>query len=174
MHLSCRHRTPHGVGAWNNASMRWPGLMLLAAMLAGCVAGIPLPAPPTGPVPELTGTWRGTWGGEPASLLVTEQTGDAGYSGIFTSADHLWGPRRPGVSGVLTSTIRGAPVSSRAEGWLGNDARGRLVLLLQTETPDGRQRLTLARVGEDQLQGTGESSFRWGPQGPARLTRQSR
>jgi hypothetical protein len=41
-------------------------------------------------------------------------------------------------------------------------------------TPDGGQRLTLARVSEDQLQGTGESTFRWGPRGPARLTRQAR
>lgn len=154
--------------------MRWLSAMLMATTLAGCVGGTPLPAPPTGPVPDLIGTWRGTWDGEPVTLLVTEQTADAGYSGIFVSADHLMGPRRPGVSGVLTSTIRGAAVSSRAEGWLGNDASGRLVLLVQTETPDGLQRLTLARVGDDQLQGTGESSFRWGPKGPARLTRQPR
>jgi hypothetical protein len=153
--------------------MRWLSAMLMVATLAGCVGGTPLPAPPVGPVPDLIGTWRGTWGGEPVTLLVTEQT-DAGYSGIFVSADHLMGPRRPGVSGVLTSTIRGAAVSSRAVGWLGNDASGRLVLLVQTETPDGLQRLTLARVGDDQLQGTGEASFRWGPKGPARLTRQPR
>jgi hypothetical protein len=154
--------------------VRWLVAMLAAAMMGGCVGGTPLPAPPTGPVPDLLGTWRGTWGGEPLALLITEQVADAGYSGIFVSGDHLMGPRRPGLSGVLTSTIRGAAVSSRAEGWLGNDASGRLVLLVQTETPDGLQRLTLARVGEDQLQGTGESSFRWGPKGLARLTRQPR
>ena len=133
-----------------------------------------MPAPPTRPVPDLIGTWRGTSVGEPVTLLVTEQTADAGYSGIFVSADHLLGPRRQGVSGVLTSTIRGAAVGARAEGWLGNDASGRLVLLLHAETPDGQQRLTLAHVGDDQLQGTGEASFRWGPKGPARLTRQPR
>jgi hypothetical protein len=154
--------------------MRWLIAPVMAAVLAGCVGGTPLPAPPTGPVPDLVGTWRGTWGGEPLVLLLTDQNVDTGYSGIFVSADHLLGSRRPGISGVLTSTIRGAPISSRAEGWLGTDARGRLVLLVQTETPDGLQRLTLARTTEDELQGTGESSFRWGPKGPARLTRQPR
>jgi hypothetical protein len=154
--------------------MRWLGAMVMAVTLTGCVGETPLPAPPTGPVPGLAGTWRGTWGGEPVTLLITVQDADTGYSGFFVSAYHLLGPRRPGVSGVLTSTIRGAAVGARAEGWLGNDASGRLVLLLHAETPDGQQRLTLAHVGDDQLQGTGESSFRWGPKGPARLTRQPR
>lgn len=154
--------------------MRWLTTVLMVAALGGCVGGTPIPAPPTGPVPDMLGTWRGTWGGEPVVLLVTDQAADAGYSGIFVSGSHVLGPRRPGVAGVLTSTIRGAPVSSRAEGWLGNDASGRLVLLVQAEGPDGAQRLTLARVADDQLQGTGESTFRWGPRGPARLTRQPR
>jgi hypothetical protein len=148
--------------------------VLVTATLTGCASGAPLPAPPTGPVPDIVGTWRGTWGGHPAVLLVTDQSVDAGYSGVFAGNYQILGHRRPGVSGVLTSTIRGTAVSSRAEGWLGNDARGRLVLVVQTDTPDGQQRLTLARVSEDELQGTGESSFRWGPQGPARLTRQPR
>jgi hypothetical protein len=107
-------------------------------------------------------------------LLVTDQNAEAGYSGVFVSREHVLGPRRPGVSGVLTSTIRGAAVSSRAEGWLGNDASGRLVLVIQTDMPEGVQRLTLSRVTSDQLQGMGESTFRWGPRGPAELTRQSR
>jgi len=75
---------------------------------------------------------------------------------------------------VLTSTIRGEAVSARAEGWAGNDATGRLLLLVHSESPAGVQRLTLARVSPDQLQGTGDSTFGWGPRGPARLTRQAR
>lgn len=154
--------------------MRWL-VPVLAAALSACATAPPLlPVPPSEPVPELVGTWRGTWGGEPAALLVIEQAPDAGYSGIFVGGAQVFGPRRPGVSGVLTSTIRGTAVSSRAEGWLGRDARGRLLLVIQTEMPDGAQRLTLARVSEDELQGTGESTFRWGPRGPARLTRQTR
>jgi hypothetical protein len=154
--------------------MRSVIVALVTTALTACVSGTPLPAPPTGPVPDIVGTWRGTWGGEPAALLVTDQTAEAAHSGVFAGGYQILGQRRPGLSGVLTSTIRGAAVSSRAEGWLGHDARGRLLLVVQTDTPDGQQRLTLARVSEDELQGTGESSFRWGPKGPARLTRQPR
>jgi hypothetical protein len=160
--------------AWNNGRMRSLLVVLLAAALSACETGTPVPAPPTGPLPDLVGTWRGTWGGEPLALLVTDQSIDAGYSGVYLGSWQLGGPRRPGIAGVLTTTIRGAAVSSRVEGWLGNDASGRLVLLVQTETPDGLQRLTFARVAEDRLQGSGESSFRWGPRGPAELTRQPR
>jgi hypothetical protein len=154
--------------------MRWLLPVVLVAALAGCATGTPLPAPPTGAVPDVAGTWRGTWGDQPAALLITSQDVDAGYSGIFVGSGHVLGPRRPGVAGVLTSTIRGRQVSARAEGWLGADATGRAVLLIQAETPDGGQRLTLTRVGEDQLQGMGESTFRWGPSGTARLIRQAR
>ena len=148
--------------------------VLLAALLGGCAIGPPLPPPPTGPVPDLIGTWRGKWGGEPVALLITQQTADSGYSGIFLGDYQLGGPNRPGISGVLTSTIQGAAVSARAEGWAGNDATGRLLLLVQSDSPAGLQRLTLARVGRDQLQGSGESTFSWGPRGPAQLTRQAR
>jgi hypothetical protein len=148
--------------------------LLLAALLGGCAVGPPWPPPPSGPVPDLIGTWRGTWGGEPLALLILQQTAHSGYSGIFLGDYQLGGPHRPGISGVLTSTIRGEAVSARAEGWAGNDATGRLLLLVQSDSPAGVQRLTLARVGRDQLQGTGESSFGWGPRGPAQLTRQAR
>jgi len=154
--------------------MRWLVTVLLAAVLGGCALGPALPPPPSGPVPDLVGTWRGTWGGAPAALLITQQTADSGYSGVFVGNYQLGGPNRPGISGVLTSTIRGEAVSARAEGWAGNDAAGRLLLLVHSESPAGVQRLTLARVGPDQLQGTGDSTFGWGPRGPARLTRQAR
>ena len=148
--------------------------MLVAVGLGGCAVGAPLPPPPTGPVPDLIGTWRGTWGGEPLTLLITQQTSDSGYSGIFLGDYQLGGPQRPGISGVLTSTIRGHAVSARAEGWAGNDATGRLLLLVQSDSPAGIQRLTLARVSPDRLQGSGDSTFSWGPRGPAELTRQAR
>lgn len=154
--------------------MRRLAVLVLAALLSGCAVGPPWPPPPSGPVPDLMGTWRGTWGGEPLALLVIEQTADSPYSGIFLGDYQLGGPQRPGISGVLTSTIRGEAVSARAEGWAGNDATGRLLLLIYSESPAGVQRLMLARVSPDQLQGTGESSFSWGPRGPAQLTRRPR
>lgn len=148
-------------------------VLLVAVVLAGCAPLPPAPPPPlSGPVPDLVGTWRGTWAGEPLTLLIVTQTAESPYSGFSVADYQLFGMRRPGVSGVLTSTIRGEAVSSRAEGWLGGDATGRLLLLVQTDTPWGLQYLTLARIGRDQLAGSGDSSFTWGPRGPAELTRQ--
>jgi len=149
-------------------------IVLVAALASGCLVGPPLPPAPSGPVPDLVGTWRGTWGGQPAALLISEQTADSGYSGIFLGGYQLGGPHRPGIAGVLTSTIRNEVVSARAEGWVGNDATGRLLVTVQSESPAGLQWLTLTRVSPAELQGTGESSFSWGPRGPARLTRQAR
>lgn len=154
--------------------MRRLAALLLVLSLGGCAVGPPLPPPPSGPVPDLVGTWRGTWGGAPVALLIGQQTAHSGYSGVFLGDYQLGGPNRPGISGVLTSTIRGEAVSARAEGWAGNDATGRLLLVVQSESPAGVQWLTLARVSPDQLQGSGESSFSWGPRGPAQLTRQAR
>jgi hypothetical protein len=148
--------------------------ILAALVLAGCVSSTPVLTPPTGPVPDLVGTWRGTWGGEPAALLITAQNADGAYAGVYVGDWQVLGPRRPAVSGVLSSTIRGALVSSRVTGWFGNDAAGRQVLVLAADGVDGLQRLTLTRVNATQLQGTGTSTFRWGPEGPAQFTRQPR
>ena len=149
--------------------------LLIVLWLGGCVAaGPPLPPPPSGPVPDLVGTWRGTWAGEPLALLVVTQLADTASSGFSIGDYYLGGLRRPGFSGVLTSTVRGEAISSRAQGWLGNDATGRLLLLIESDSPAGYQYLTLARVDRDRLAGSGESSFTWGPRGPAELTRQPR
>ena len=148
--------------------------LLAALVLTGCASGTPVLTTPTGPVPDLVGAWRGTWGGQPAALLITDQNAETAYSGVFVGDAQIFGPRRPAVSGVLSSTIRGALVSTRVTGWFGNDATGRQVLVLSADGVDGLQRLTLTRVSETQLQGTGDSTFRWGPSGPAQLTRQPR
>jgi hypothetical protein len=148
---------------------------VIALTVSACVlVEPPLPPAPTGPVPDLAGTWRGTWASEPLTLLVVAQPAEPGPGGVYLGNYELLGGRRPGITGVLTSTIRGTAVSSRAEGWLGSDASGRLVVLVRSETPDGVERLTLVRVSENRLQGTGDSSFRWGPRGPAELTRTPR
>src|SRR5256885_16183690 len=99
--------------------------LLLAACLGGCAVGPPLPPPASGPVPDLIGTWRGTWAGEPLALLIVSQAPDTGYGGLSVGDYQLGGPRRPGIPGVLTSTIRGGGVSLRAEGGIGNHAQRR-------------------------------------------------
>lgn len=150
-----------------------PIIVVLVLALAGCAQTVDLaPPPPATEVPDLRGTWTGTWGGAPLRLVVTGQKELGDYSGISLGPVQLLGRRLPGVSGVITSTIAGAPVSVRMEGWLGY-GNGRLRLLLSATTSDGAQQLVLDRATDDRWSGHGESTFSWGPQGPVELTRQS-
>lgn len=155
--------------------MRFPAWCLGAVLLAAaCTAGTPVPAPlpPSVPVADLRGAWSGTWGGQPAALLIDAQTGAAGYSGLYVGNYQVLGHDRPGVSGILTSAINGEATSVKAQGWFGM-SNGQEILFLQADSPSGSQRLTLRRDGPDRLVGTGDSSFRWGPAGPIQLTRRA-
>jgi hypothetical protein len=129
--------------------------------------GPPLPATA---VPDLRGTWTGTWGGTPVQLVIVEQRELGDYAGLYFGPVQLLGRRRPGVAGVLTSTIAGAAVSANTEGWLGN-IQGRLTLLLHATTPSGMQQVTLVRTADDRWSGRGESEFSWGPQGAIEIVR---
>lgn len=150
--------------------MRRAAIFLLVIALTGCAQTVDLaPPPPVTAVPGLMGTWTGTWGGTPVQLVIVEQRELGDYSGIYLGPVQLLGRRRPGVSGVLTSTIAGTPVSANAEGWLGY-VNGRLTVRLHSQTPSGSQELTLAQSG-DRWAGQGESSFTWGPRGPIELRR---
>src|SRR5882672_1581615 len=40
-------------------------VVALAALLGACTTAVPLTMP-SGPVPDLRGTWKGTWGGTPS------------------------------------------------------------------------------------------------------------
>jgi hypothetical protein len=148
--------------------MRCLGLVLVL-LLAGCATGEPV-APPALSVPDLRGSWTGTWGGGPCALLLTEQTIGPGESSVVLGPWQVFGERYPTVTGVLTSTIDGAQVSTRVEGLVGQRGDG-LVLMLRARAGAGDQRLTLRLVDRDRLQGSGDSQYRWGPQGPAQLTR---
>ena len=145
--------------------------ILLVLALSGCAQTVDTaPPPPATAVPDLRGTWAGTWGGAPVQLVVVEQREFGDYAGVYFGPVQVLGRRRPGVSGVLTSTIAGAPVSANAEGWLGY-SNGALTLLLRAETPSGAQQLTLNRTADDRWSGRGESDFSWGPQGPIEIVR---
>lgn len=146
----------------------------LAVLMTGCASTserLP-PSPPSTIVPDLRGIWSGLWGGTPLTLVVVDQKEMAAYSGIYLGPLQVLGRRAPGVNGVMTSTIRGAAVSVSVEGWYGSTSGG-LMLVLRGVMPNGTQQLTLTRIEAEQLAGTGESSFRWGPQGPVNLTRRS-
>ncbi len=145
-----------------------------AVVITGCASEsqpVP-PAPPAITIPDLRGTWSGTWGGTPLTLLVIEQHETGAYSGFYLGSVPLLGQRVPNVNGVMTSTIRGDAVSISIEGWFGYANAG-LILLVKGATSDGTQQLMLTRVDPERLAGTGESSFRWGPRGSVELTRRS-
>lgn len=150
-------------------------LAALALLAAACTTGTPLPQPPPPgtTVSDIRGSWRGTWGGGPVSLLITDQQPSAGYSGLYVGNYQVLGHERPGVSGILTSWINGDQVSARAQGWFGG-VEGQLTLRVVADSPDGQQRITVRPDGPNRLVGMGDSSFRWGPSGPIELTRANR
>jgi hypothetical protein len=146
-------------------------VIFLAVVLGGCAQAVDqAPPPPVTAVPDLRGTWTGTWGGAPVQLVIVEQRELGDYAGLYFGPVQLLGRRRPGVTAVLTSTIAGASVSANAEGWLGY-ANGGLLLFLRATTPSGVQQVTLDRTAGDRWSGRGESDFAWGPQGPIEVVR---
>ena len=148
------------------------GVAAVMLLAAGCTTPLPQPLPAGAGVVvgDIRGSWRGTWGGTPAALLITDQQIQAGYSGLYIGSYQLLGNERPGVSGILTSQIDKDQTSVRAYGWFGG-VEGQLTLRILADWPNGQQRLTLRPDGPDRFVGMGESSFRWGPNGPIELTR---
>lgn len=148
------------------------GLVLLFAGCAGASAP-PGPLLSTLDIPDLRGTWRGTWGETPVTLVITEQQDSGSPSGVYLGPVQVLGQRVPGVSGVLTSVIAGHRVSASVKGWLTTSGRGTVTLWLEAHTADGTQQLSLTSVPPDRLTGRGESEFRWGPRGAVELIRSS-
>jgi len=149
-------------------------LVVIALLAAACELAAPLPQPPPpgsgATIADIRGSWRGTWGGAPASLLITEQQIAVGDSGLYVGNYQVLGRERPGIAGILTSHIDNAQTSVRAYGWFGG-VDGQLTLRVLADSPSGQQRLTMRPDGPDRLVGTGDSSFRHGPQGPVQLIR---
>jgi hypothetical protein len=153
--------------------------VLLGALLCACTAAppAPLPAPspasPTTDVPDLRGSWAGTWGGQPLALVVTQQGETGADSGVYWGSTLIFGQREPGLAGIMTYTAQGRPVSVSVNGWV-HYTRPRPIVILRADTPDGPQALTLTRVEDERLAGSGMSHFRWGPQGAVDLARRVR
>lgn len=151
---------------WRSSSA---SVVALTLLLGACATapGLTMPA---GPVPDLRGAWKGTWGGTPLILVVLEQHEGAPADGVYFGPWHL-GRELPGASGILTFTVRREPISVNVKGLIG-DSNGRLTLVLEPVTANGG-RITLRRVDEHRLIGVGTTPVSWEPQGPVELVRET-
>jgi hypothetical protein len=144
--------------------------LALAALVSACATSPGLTMP-DGPLPDLRGSWTGTWGGTPVSLMILEQQEAGPVDGVTIGPWHVLGRELPGVAGVLTFTSRGEATSVNVRGRLG-DLNGRLALVLEPLTANGGH-IALTRLGPNRMSGTGSSAMRWEPQGPVELARQT-
>jgi hypothetical protein len=140
----------------------------VALALAACATG-PRLTPPTSAIPDLRGTWTGTWGGTPLALLVIDQQGTLPVGGVVLGPWSLAGEALPALSGVLTFQSAGAAVSVNVQGRFG-DWHDRLTLVLDALSPNGEQ-IVLSELTPDRLRGTGTSLPSWEPRGPVELRR---
>jgi hypothetical protein len=152
-------------------------IVALAAALAGCAT--PPPPPPEAFLAvvvrhDLRGSWTGTWGGTPLSVLITDQSEDGDSTGgVYLGSYLLLGERSPTLSGVMTYTRKGEAVSVSVRGWT-HSSGGAVAVTLTAAAPDGILRLALRGATPERLAGTGESDFRWGPQGAVQISRTTR
>jgi hypothetical protein len=122
-------------------------------------------------MPDLRGTWKGTWSGTPVTLVVLDQS-DAvpADGGVSVGPWQVFGQSLPGLSGILSVKLRNEMVSVNVRGRFGN-WNGRLTLVLEPATVNGGF-LSLVRLADDRLTGTGTGQMSWEPQGPVELIRQ--
>ena len=151
--------------------LRWAALLVVAvaALLAACSTPPPLTTP-AGLLPDLRGTWKGTWGATPLTLVILDQRDAAPVDGVSVGPWQVFGRDLPGVSGILTLKVRSELVSVNVQGRLGT-SNGRLTLVLEPATANGGW-ISLTRLDENRMAGTGAAQMSWEPQGPVELIRQ--
>ena len=129
-------------------------VLMLAVVVGGC-GRVLWSWPPGAPVPEIVGTWQGTWMVSPPlpmRVVITEQEGTR-------------------VSGVVTYQLASGAVSTGIRGEFGvqNDRR---VLLLTAATLDRTDAFEFTTMDADRLQGAGTGTGLGGQRGALMLRRQ--
>jgi hypothetical protein len=144
-------------------------LALACCLLGGCAQLQPLAAPD----PKLAGTYIGTWGGSPTTLVIQGFGTAPPDSGVFVGSVSVGGSSAMQVSGIITHPSPQGPVENTFTarvGYLG----GQLILVMNLptlEAMDNFEQLSLAVEG-DALVGKAERNYPQGPKGPIRLVRQ--
>ena len=167
--------------------MRIQGSALLTAtLLLGVIVGAasaqppPPPAPAPQTWPDLSGTWKGTWGGAPTTLVIFKRSEAAFVSqalgGLYNFAQAVVGQNDGEVKGTLMTDGRAGPLSVSVTGRLGV-FNNRPTLVLNAQPGFGindYQELVFTTVTPEQLAGSGTSTMQWGPTGPVDLKRTTR
>jgi hypothetical protein len=160
-------------------------LMAVAAVFAMATlahAQQPPPAPPApqAGLPDLSGTWKGTWGDAPTTLVIFKKSESAlvgqALSGLSNFASTAVGQGDSDVKGTLSTNGRAGPLSVAVSGRLGM-FNNRLTLVLNGQpgwTWSDYQELVLTTVTPERLTGSGTSTAQWGPTGPVELKREPR
>jgi hypothetical protein len=149
----------------------WTGVLVVTAgSLLACGTPPPPLTTPVGMMPDLRGTWNGTWGGAPLTLVILDQRDAEPIGGVTVGPWQVFGRDLPGVSGILSVAIRNEMVSVNVQGRLGG-SNGRLTLVLAPATVNGGW-ISLTRIEENRLAGAGTAQMSWEPRGPVELIRQ--
>ena len=157
-------------------------LRFLAAAAMILVASIASAQPPPVPAgwPDLSGTWKGTWGGAPTTLVVFKKSEAAfvgqALSGLSNFAQSVVGQNDGEVKGTLSTDGRAGPVSVTVTGRMGI-FNGRLTLVLNAQPGwnwNDYQELVFTTVTPQQLAGTGTTTHQWGPTGAIDLKRETK
>jgi hypothetical protein len=104
------------------------------------------------------------------TLVILDQSDAVPVDGVSVGPWQVFGQSLPGLSGILSVEIRNEMVSVNVRGRFGT-WNGRLTLVLEPATVNGGF-LSLVRLADDRLTGTGTAQMSWEPQGPVELIRQ--
>jgi hypothetical protein len=155
---------------------------LLVALSVGATSAQQPAPPPPAPQgwPDLSGTWKGTWGGAPATLVIFRKSEAAfvgqALGGMYSFAQSVVGHNDGEVRGTLWTDGTAGPLSVSTSGRLGV-FNNRLTLVLNARPGFGIndfQELVFTTVTPQQLMGTGTSTMQWGPAGAIDLKREVR
>jgi hypothetical protein len=145
-------------------------LLTLILALAACARQF-TPVPP--PSPNLLGTYVGTWGGAPTTLVIQSYGAAAPQSGLFLGSLSVGGLPQEVVSGTISHPSPDGPRASTFTARVGY-VEGQLILWLSLPTTNAMEpfeNLSLAVQG-DVLTGEAKQDYPEGPKGPIRLVRQ--
>jgi len=125
-----------------------------------------IPPPAAQVVPDLRGTWTGTWAQRPMTLLLLKQE-EFPVGSVYIGPWAPFAQRELGLSGILTFTVRDEAISVNVRGRFAGSNGGR-ALVLEPLTANGQQ-IVLTRVERDYLSGVGTSRASWEPSCPVEL-----